>query len=227
MLKYKKIGETIEGQDIIEMGWNNFALVAESGEIVAKNNSSFLETPYLFLEDVGITHHSHRTEAYINSDSVYHNGHHITCDDFGRDFIDGNEYEYYEYEDYEIKIVLEDVEYLRSTNENLNGMFLSIYKAKNFIELDKSSFIDMEALDNLVSLKKIKQEKESSQNIKRTDIAKLLSIDKDTLYKLDRKIKKENCQKSKKKLDNYIDLYLFRKYLGFNNHQFLVRPQKY
>lgn len=108
-------------------------------------------------------------------------------------------------------------EYLiNATDTALEDMFLSIYKVEKLIELDFSSLVNMDEVDKLKSLELLEEERrsEKEKKISRVKIAKLLEMDKDTLYKLDKKIKDTNCQKSQKKLDNYIDLYLYRKYLA-------------
>lgn len=103
-----------------------------------------------------------------------------------------------------------------AANPLLKDLFLSIYKVQKFIELDISSFVNMDEVDKLKSLELLEAERDSEKEkkISRVKIAELLDMDKDTLYKLDKKIKDSNCPKSQKKLDNYIDLYLYRKYLA-------------
>ena len=99
----------------------------------------------------------------------------------------------------------------KEIGKTIEGKSITEVGWKNYAHIEGSG----ETVDNLHSLESMKNEKENSSHIKRTDIAKLLDINKDTLYKLDAKIKKDNCQKSLKKLDDYIDLYLLRKYLKF------------
>lgn len=95
------------------------------------------------------------------------------------------------------------------------SLYRSVFKAGDFIELDASSFVDMDEVDKLESLRRLEKEKRNPNKIKRTDIAKLLGIDKNTLYKLNAEIKNNEAhQKAKDKLNNYIDLYLYKKYLA-------------
>jgi len=105
----------------------------------------------------------------------------------------------------------QDNVYMLSTNEELNHLFNSIYLSKSFIEMDSSSFIDMQELDDSVSM--LKMRAESRADIRAVEIERVTGIPANTISKLKSKIKKEQKTKDIQRFDDYIDMYLFKKYI--------------
>lgn len=100
---------------------------------------------------------------------------------------------------------------INSTNPTKNDIFISIYKAKAFIEVDLCSFLNIQQIDDHLSMSMLRNE--DIENIKPRDIELYTGVPSNTISKLKTKIKKEGKDKDKEGLKRYIDIFLFRKHI--------------